>query len=326
MNFTLPKARLICESDNVFAALLKWQRLNLKTAIVTLVGIDGSSPRPLGAQMAVAEDGSHVGYLSGGCFENAVAAQAVAQIKDQRNALIRYGKGSAYFDIQLPCGSGLDLYFDHCISTSFLQQIERLINDRTPASVAMDLGTGFKTIVPLPPGTQQKCGSEGNLFRLTYLPVIRTLVAGNGAIFSTVAKLFKACGFMVTCITHDEAAGADLARHGIEWHRSVRVGLESVGSLDCYSAVVLTFHEHEHELPVLEFALRSDSFYIGALGGHLTSSRRRALLEQRGFGAEGINRIRSPIGLIPNAKSKLSASASILAELVLEAKVLHIIE
>ncbi len=326
MNIALPKARLICEQDNIIPALIRWQRLHLSTAIVTLVGIDGSSPRPLGAQMAVAEDGRYVGYLSGGCFEGAVSAQAVALIKDRRNALIRYGKGSVYFDVKLPCGGGLDLYFDQCVSIDFLEQTQQLINDRTPAWIAIDLLTGDKPISPIPPGSQRRCEREGNVFHLTYLPAIRTLVAGNGTIFSTVAKLFKACGFIVSCITHDEAAAAELAAFGIESHRSARQGFSSVGALDRYSAVVLAFHEHEHELPILEFALNSDSFYIGALGGRLTTSKRWALLEQRGFGPEAINRVRSPIGLIPNAKSKLSVAASILAELVVEAKTLKIIE
>jgi xanthine dehydrogenase accessory factor len=276
--------------------------------------------------MAVAEDGRYIGYLSGGCFESAVAAEAVALIKDRRNALIRYGKGSVFFDIKLPCGSGLDLYFDQCVPIDFLEQTRQLINNRTPACIAIDLLTGDKTISPIPPGSQRRCEREGNVFRLTYLPAIRTLVAGNGTIFSTVAKLFKACGFVLSCITHDEATAAELATFGIESHRSALQGFDSDGALDCYSAVILAFHEHEHELPILEFALNSDSFYIGALGGRVTSSERCALLELRGFGPKAIGRVRSPIGLIPNAKSKLSVAASILAELVLEAKTLKIVE
>src|SRR5262245_54146686 len=127
------------EADDVISALLAWQTQHLKTAIVTLVGIDGASPRPLGTQMAVAEDGNYVGYLSGGWFENAVVAEAVNLIKSQRNALIRYGKGSAYFDVKLPCGSGLDLYFDQSVSINFLEHAQNLIDNRIPMSVAIDL-------------------------------------------------------------------------------------------------------------------------------------------------------------------------------------------
>ena len=81
-----------------------------RCALVTLVGVNGNAPRAEGAQMAVCESGRWAGYISGGCLEQAIALEAVDAIKAGKPKLLRYGKGSPYLDIRLPCGSGLDVF------------------------------------------------------------------------------------------------------------------------------------------------------------------------------------------------------------------------
>ena len=49
-------------------------------------------------------DGSFVGSLSGGCIENAVVAEACEALADGRGRIVRFGAGSPYLDIRLPCG------------------------------------------------------------------------------------------------------------------------------------------------------------------------------------------------------------------------------
>ena len=49
------------------------------------------NPRQPGAQMALAEDGTYLGYLSGGCLEQSVVLEAQAAIRDGRNRLVRTG-------------------------------------------------------------------------------------------------------------------------------------------------------------------------------------------------------------------------------------------
>ena len=258
--------RIICEADNVIQALVKWQQLGLRTSVVTLVGVEGSSPRPIGAQMAVAEDGNYVGYLSGGCFEKAVVTEAVQLMKDGQNMLVRYGKGSTYIDINLPCGSGVDLYFDQRNPPQLFQSAAQMLDERKPVSIRVDLASGEKEILVAEPLTVIASMCDGGRFRSVYLPRIKVLVAGAGAIFAAVTRLFDVCGFEVTGITNDSKASVELAEHGIVSHGSVAESLLSTGPLDSYSAVVLAFHDHDLEIPVLAYALESKAFYIGAMG------------------------------------------------------------
>lgn len=64
-------------------------RANQKVALVTPTNIDVSSARPLGAQMAVAQSGQWVGYLSGGCVERAVVAVALAALEEGKSRKVR---------------------------------------------------------------------------------------------------------------------------------------------------------------------------------------------------------------------------------------------
>src|SRR5690349_14277087 len=80
-------------------------------ALVTITGLTGSSSRPVGTLMGVAEDGRFAGSFSGGCIEAAVVAEAMEAIRDGRPRQVRYGAGSPYIDIRLPCGGGVDLLF-----------------------------------------------------------------------------------------------------------------------------------------------------------------------------------------------------------------------
>ena len=96
--------------ENVIPDLASWTRDGKRCALVTLVGVDGNAPRAEGAQMAVSESRTMVGLPFGGCLEAAIALEAVAAIKAGKPRLLRYGKGSPYLDIRLPCGSGLDVF------------------------------------------------------------------------------------------------------------------------------------------------------------------------------------------------------------------------
>jgi xanthine dehydrogenase accessory factor len=93
-------------TETVLPALARWAASGMRTALVSLAGIDGGAPRPIGAQMAVAEDGRAVGYISGGCLEGALIAEARVAMAEGHNRLVRYGAGSPYIDVRLPCGGG----------------------------------------------------------------------------------------------------------------------------------------------------------------------------------------------------------------------------
>lgn len=86
--------------EYVIPQLLEWLRAETPSALVTLVGVEGSSPRPVGSQMAVNINGEYVGHITPGCAEAAIVAEAVSYIVSGKNGCSRYGAGSKYIDVR----------------------------------------------------------------------------------------------------------------------------------------------------------------------------------------------------------------------------------
>lgn len=86
--------------------------------------------------------------------------------------------------------------------------------------------------------------------------------------------------------------------------------------LDSYTAFIALTHDPKIDDPGLIAALRSECFYIGALGSRKTHARRIERLTEAGFGEEALSRIHAPIGLDIGAVSPAEIALSVLAEIV----------
>lgn len=98
-------------------------------------------------------------------------------------------------------------------------------------------------------------------------------------------------------------------------HEWPDVALDALG-LDRRSAVVVLSHDPKLDDPALERALRSEAFYIGALGSRRNQAKRRERLRELGFDEPTIERVRGPVGLDLGARSAAEIALSIAAELV----------
>ena len=85
---------------------------------------------------------------------------------------------------------------------------------------------------------------------------------------------------------------------------------------DHSSAVVVLTHDEKFDIPALAGALRSDAFYVGALGSRRAQTRRRERLLEAGLSEEELERIHGPCGLDIGAMSPAETALSILAEIL----------
>lgn len=280
-------------------------RAGERVALVTLVEIEGSSPRSLGAQMAVSEAGRWVGYLSGGCIERAIVAEAVDAIVSGRSRRVRYGRGSRYIDISLPCGSAIELVFEVDLSLARLGSVDAHLRRRQPATLDIPLGPDFD-------GPAER---EAFLTR-TYQPRRRLVILGVGPVAVQLARLAASAGFEVRLGSTDDATllavgGLDIVVGTVGGNAAVPAGW-----IDEWSAVALVFHDHDREEKLLPAVLASDAFYIGAMGSRQTHRKRIEGLKARGVDERQAGRIKGPAGLLPNARSAMDIALSILAEVV----------
>jgi xanthine dehydrogenase accessory factor len=252
--------------------------------LCTVVGIDGSFSRRVGAQLAVGPDGEMTGSLADGCLES----QLVSEVAAASGPVVkRFGAGSELIDFRLPCGSGLDLLIDPAPDRAALRQAAARLDRREEA------------VLPLP--------SE-RLPERRYIPPLRLLLFGEGPELEALAALARAAG------VEAEAHGKDALSLG---HRPA--GL----SVDPWTAVVLLFHDHEWEIPILEWALDTRAFHIGAQGGLEARRIRIERWAERGATPDQLSRIRSPIGVIARSREPGVLALSILAETVGQYEALH---
>jgi xanthine dehydrogenase accessory factor len=81
------------------------------------------------------------------------------------------------------------------------------------------------------------------------------------------------------------------------------------------TAIAALTHDPKLDEPALDAALRSEAFYVGALGSRRTHAARCRRLRERGFGAADLARLHGPIGLDIGAQSPAEIAVSILAEI-----------
>ncbi len=85
---------------------------------------------------------------------------------------------------------------------------------------------------------------------------------------------------------------------------------------DLRTAIVTLTHDPKLDDPALDVALRSDAFYIGALGSRRTHAKRVERLAEAGHSAEAIARIRAPVGLDIGAVTAPEIALSVIAQVV----------
>ena len=91
----------------------RWRTEGRGVAIATVVTTWGSSPRPVGSQLVLDEDGHFVGSVSGGCIEGAVIAQGIETIRDGRPRVLDFGVSNEQaWEVGLTCGGKVQVYVE----------------------------------------------------------------------------------------------------------------------------------------------------------------------------------------------------------------------
>lgn len=250
------------------------------TGLCTIVGIEGSFSRSIGAQLAIRADGSIAGRLSDGCLEQQLArdcAEASAPV------VHRYGKGSQVIDFRLPCGAGLDILVDPEPDRKACLSVLDALQRRQAATLTL-------------PG-------DGKLKRRVYLPPLAVTAYGDGPELAAFAAIGRAAGIAVEVINKGTLSIGRPSGHAMA---------------DEWTAVVMLFHDHEWEIALLEEALAGRAFYIGAQGGAQARLQRLEELRRRGAVQSALARIRSPVGTPRGSRTPQTLALAALAEITSE--------
>jgi xanthine dehydrogenase accessory factor len=156
--------------------------------------------------------------------------------------------------------------------------------------------------------------AEGPVFVEVFNPPLRCFIVGAVHIAQPLARMAALAGYAVTVIDPRSAFATDTRFPGVElstdWPDEAFERLKP----DRRSAVITLTHDPKIDDPALSAALRSEAFYIGALGSKRTHRARRERLSEAGFGEAELDRIHGPVGLDIGAVSPAEIAVAILAQ------------
>jgi xanthine dehydrogenase accessory factor/LAO/AO transport system kinase len=100
-------------TEDVLDQAEAWRKEGRKVALATVVTTWGSSPRPVGSQLAVDGEGKFLGSVSGGCIEGAVIKEALAAIGDGKPRLLDFGvTNEQAWEVGLACGGKVQVFVE----------------------------------------------------------------------------------------------------------------------------------------------------------------------------------------------------------------------
>src|SRR5205809_682636 len=292
-----------------------WRKQGRRVALGTIVKTWGSAPRPVGAMVAIRDDGQVVGSVSGGCVEDdlidKVKSRVVAATKPE---LVTYGiTNEEATRWGLPCGGTLQVVMEPLSEESRIPDLLQKISQQQLVRRRLDMRGGRVT---LEAGRwQDALEFDGAVLSSIHGPRWRLVLIGAGQLTRYLAEMAHMLDYHVTVIDPREeyANGWDLA--GVPLDRGMPDDVVRELNLDGHSAVVALTHDPKLDDLALMEALKSAAFYVGAIGSKKNNDARRERLKEFDLSAEEIARLRGPVGLYIGSKTPPEIAVAIMAEM-----------
>lgn len=326
-----------------------------RTALATVVRVDGSSYRRTGARMFVTESGDWVGGISGGCLEGDALRRAKMAIMQDKPSVVTYDTtedDAHQIGVGLGCNGIIDILITPITQEAVRHPIhilEKARQERKPqvlvtvvesAHDALTQGTVFlyeddasflQAAAPAPylldevhtAFAQKKShlaevDAEGETVRcfIEFLPPpIHLIVQGGNYDIYPLLRLGREMGWRLSVVANPKK----LDRTAFDLADDILSSKnDDLPLVDDYSATILMAHDYQTDLKHLRTMLDSDIPYIGLLGPRKRTLKMYADLakEGRGLSVTDEKRIHSPVGLDIGGASPEEISLSILAEII----------
>ena len=340
------------EIRDIVDAFDKAVREGKKTALATVVHVEGSSYRRPGARMLVTEDGHLTGAISGGCLEGDALRKAVLAITQRKKKLVIYDttdEDDAKLGIQLGCNGIVSILFepiDVDRPDNPINILRSVISKREPAiiisafslnneahlgtchprnlpvTVKADLTDLSKEVLANGKSVNLELWTEKNqqqFFIEYYQPPVSLVIVGAGNDVLPLTSIANHIGWSVT-VVDGRSSHATIQRFPEAENLLVGKPKEIIDQLfiDDRTAVVLMTHNYNYDLEILGLLIDEPVPYIGLLGPASKRDRMFAELELKGMGIpeEMLQKIYGPTGLDIGAETSEEIALSILSEIM----------
>ena len=307
--------------QQVLGQARNWLRDGESCWLATVVATYGSSPRPVGSLLTCNRAGKLRGSLSGGCVEDDLLDKLTrGELARQHAQFFRYGETAEEAErLGLPCGGHLDIvieplapskyscsHFDHLVDRLAERGcVERTVRLRSGAFASRDVDRH----------AELRYDPDNGVLVQTYGPQYRLFVIGTNMVAAYVAEMALALGYDVVVCDPRQDQLADFSIAGVRKIRDMPDDAVREHAADRYSAIVALTHDPRIDDMGLMEALKTDAFYVGAMGSDRTSANRRLRLADLDLGAAEIGRLHAPIGLPIGSKTPPEIAIAVLAEI-----------
>jgi xanthine dehydrogenase accessory factor len=294
------------EINEIIKAYSEAKLAGKKTALATVVKVEGSSYRQPGARMLVTEDGFLTGAISGGCLEGDALRKALLSIHQQQNKLITYNTTNdedAEMGLQLGCNGIVHIlfeYIDETLENNPIQLLQQLQAKRKPAvigtlfslqkqarqdgtilfyrenadplysnNIALELLPDAKKVLEDKFTILKKVNENSDTEALIeyVTPPVSLIIIGAGNDVQPLAKMVEIAGWEITVA---EGRATHATRKRFPEAKQIWVGKpEQVFeniNIDHQTYFVLITHNYKYDLAMLKLLLQTNCRYIGILG------------------------------------------------------------
>ena len=306
------------ELDDIFTPLSVWLKDKKKVALATVISTWGSSPRPLGGQMAIDSNGQIIGSVSGGCIEGAVITEGINSINDGKTRVKDYGiTNDMAWEVGLACGGELKVLIQPLnIEDELVFHIVNNIKKRELTKVKINCLTGSRKIDNSITNQLSYYDKQKNEFIHIIDPKPRLFIVGAVHIAQALISIARTADFEIILIdprehfaTQERFPNCKILN---EWPDEALSNF----TLDQATHLVTLTHDPKIDDPALIHVLKRNIGYIGSLGSKKTHQKRCDRLLHLNFSKNDLSKIHGPIGLDIRAKTPAEIAISIMGEIV----------
>lgn len=299
---------------NVLRQVVAWRAADHGVVLGTITRTWGSAPRPVGAVVAVRDDGQIAGSVSGGCIEDdLVARMRETGLAAGAPQVVRYGvSGDEAARFGLPCGGTIELVMEPLGSRSRVEELLQRLDQGERVRRELDMHSGTVALSTAG-GADVVELSEQRLVSM-HGPHWRLMLIGAGQMTQYLAGMALALDYQVlVCDPREE-----YTEHIPGVQRVAGMPDDAVLAMapDAHSAIIALTHDPKLDDLALMEALRSPAFYVGAIGSRVNQAKRKQRLAEHFEMSEAqLARLHGPVGIKNGARTPPEIAVSILAEL-----------
>lgn len=335
---------------DVLPDLVQWLANGERVAMATVVRVEGSAPRPVGARMIVSSAERMAGSVSGGCVETTVYEELMDVLEGGPPRLLKFGiTDDMIWDVGLACGGTIHVFCHELdpdlvdalvdqaegaepfalatvLSGSAIGQAALLTADglvagearRAVVNAAREMLDARGALAARGAGGEVRQVAPGvEVFLEPFLPPPMLLIVGGVHVAIPLVRFAKELGFYVVVVDPREKFAnqerfPEADEVCVEWPDEAFAHLE----VDDATYIVLLTHDPKIDEPTLAAALQTEAAYIGAIGSRGTHAARYERMQKWGVTPEQLTRVYGPIGLDLGGKSPVETALAVIAEVV----------